>query len=680
VASVIGQPIGGRMAGGSFTLRSGMVAPDLQPPVIHSLDASPVTITTATLRWTVSEPVSVRLAWARDGGTPATWAASAIAASGTLTLDHLDPETSYSVSLTATDPAGHVATSSVIFTTASPPNPDTTPPVGTLAINGGNHATRERETTLSLFAADDSEMVAQMRLSNDGVTYAAPQPYATAMPWLLDAGDGLKTVFAQFSDGSRNWSLPVAATILLDTTPPALAVTSPQDGALLGSATLRLAPRPLAVGSLRIPPHGQSPWGSTSSDPSAAGRGALRGGLMLPMYGRVGDDQPIRGLTFIGQPGGGVPVRARPLPSGARTIVVEGVTDDPTPWHWPAGPCASRSAASGGCARAWDDPAAVIVANGRQAVVSGTTYRAEGILLTEGANTIAVTASDAVGNAATINLTVYLDTHPPARPTVWVPTVLPSGTVQTLTGAKPAGTSVWLWHEDGQWTELVPLSDATVWAVMLATLDMLQEGDNTLRLVAKDEAGNLSTVQTLTVIVDHLPPVVTMEPPQKTNITPLILQGTVDDSATIVAVNGVAAYRTRRAFHLTILLTPGVNALHVKAVSPHGHVTEVEALVTLGTIPTIRSFTPSDGAIVYAETPAVIRIDAADADADPIEYQVRLDGAPVSDWVQLATPSWTPNLETLGARALTAAVRDGYGGEHVQAVEVYVARQPVEAP
>ena len=31
--------------------------------------------------------------------------------------------------------------------------------------------------------------------------------------------------------------------------------------------TLRLAPRPLAVGSLRIPPHGLCPWGSTPITP-----------------------------------------------------------------------------------------------------------------------------------------------------------------------------------------------------------------------------------------------------------------------------------------------------------------------------------------------------------------------------------------------------------------------------
>ena len=60
-----------------------------------------------------------------------------------------------------------------------------------------------------------------MQFSNNGITFTAEEPYATSKTWTLTAGDGIKTLYVRFRDGSLpNGALhsPVHATIVLDTT------------------------------------------------------------------------------------------------------------------------------------------------------------------------------------------------------------------------------------------------------------------------------------------------------------------------------------------------------------------------------------------------------------------------------------------------------------------------------
>lgn len=106
----------------------------------------------------------------------------------------------------------------------SPP-PDTTPPTGSLQINGGAASTSQPAVTLALAATDDATGVTRMRFSNDGVTFGSAIAFAATAPWTLSSGDGTKTVYAQFQDGAGNWSASVPASITLvtppvDTTPP----------------------------------------------------------------------------------------------------------------------------------------------------------------------------------------------------------------------------------------------------------------------------------------------------------------------------------------------------------------------------------------------------------------------------------------------------------------------------
>ncbi len=93
---------------------------------------------------------------------------------------------------------------------------DVTPPTGTVVINGGSGTTPSRAVTLTLSASDSGSSVAGMRFSNDGSSWSSEVAYATTHQWTLTAGDGTKTVYANFRDASGNWmSTPVSDTITL---------------------------------------------------------------------------------------------------------------------------------------------------------------------------------------------------------------------------------------------------------------------------------------------------------------------------------------------------------------------------------------------------------------------------------------------------------------------------------
>ena len=91
--------------------------------------------------------------------------------------------------------------------------------------------------TLTLSATDPgtpSTGVADVRLSNDGVTFSTFRPYAPSAPWELAAGGGTMTVYAQFRDASGNLSSVVSDTIALqlpDTVGPNAKRFGPAKGA-----------------------------------------------------------------------------------------------------------------------------------------------------------------------------------------------------------------------------------------------------------------------------------------------------------------------------------------------------------------------------------------------------------------------------------------------------------------
>ena len=104
-------------------------------------------------------------------------------------------------------------------------------PAGRVSVGDGATVTGSPTTSLTLTATDANPGtgIAQMRFSNDGTTWSAFRPYAATSDWALAAGDGTKTVFAQFTDGIGNLSAPVSDTIVLDTTAPTATGQTPKN-------------------------------------------------------------------------------------------------------------------------------------------------------------------------------------------------------------------------------------------------------------------------------------------------------------------------------------------------------------------------------------------------------------------------------------------------------------------
>ena len=117
---------------------------------------------------------------------------------------------------------------------------DVTLPSGTVLINGGSAFTTNPAVTLALSATDNSGSVSFMRVANSAI-FGPWEPYATNKAWTLAAGNGNKTVFAQFADSATNISANAADTIQLDTTPPpvvSVVATNFTEGA--GAVTVRV--------------------------------------------------------------------------------------------------------------------------------------------------------------------------------------------------------------------------------------------------------------------------------------------------------------------------------------------------------------------------------------------------------------------------------------------------------
>jgi len=89
---------------------------------------------------------------------------------------------------------------------------DTTPPTGTVVIDGGAAYTVNQDVTLTLTPDDGSGSgVAQMQFSNDGSSWSGWENVASSKAWTLSAGFGAKTVYVQYRDQAGNVSVDVIA-------------------------------------------------------------------------------------------------------------------------------------------------------------------------------------------------------------------------------------------------------------------------------------------------------------------------------------------------------------------------------------------------------------------------------------------------------------------------------------
>ncbi len=120
------------------------------------------------------------------------------------------------------DPVANASTGRIVLDEIrlqSTPSPDTTPPSGSILINGGAAFTNSTAVSLTLEASDASGVLA-MQFSHNGASWTAWEPFASVKSWTLVALDGTRSVFARFRDPFGNVSPAVSSSILLDRVAP----------------------------------------------------------------------------------------------------------------------------------------------------------------------------------------------------------------------------------------------------------------------------------------------------------------------------------------------------------------------------------------------------------------------------------------------------------------------------
>lgn len=98
-------------------------------------------------------------------------------------------------------------------------------PTGSITINNDNAYTDSTSATLQLTASDATSGISQIRYSRDGVWDTEQwQAFSDTREWILDQGDGTKTVYYQIKD-TAGLTSAYSDTIILDTTPPNGSIT-----------------------------------------------------------------------------------------------------------------------------------------------------------------------------------------------------------------------------------------------------------------------------------------------------------------------------------------------------------------------------------------------------------------------------------------------------------------------
>jgi hypothetical protein len=181
-----------------------------------------------------------------------------------------------------TDKAGNVSSAaqgSITLDTVAPT-------AGSVALSGGTSApagfTGSPLVTATLAATDANAGPGganlQVKLSNSsGLGGSSFQPFASTVPWFVSAGDGLKTVYAQFLDPAGNQSVVANGTITLAATPPSSGTVVVEGGAAATrKATVGVAVSAAGATQMRLSLNGVDATGwipyatSTTLDVSAA--------------------------------------------------------------------------------------------------------------------------------------------------------------------------------------------------------------------------------------------------------------------------------------------------------------------------------------------------------------------------------------------------------------------------
>jgi len=253
------------------------------------------------------------------------------------------------------------------------------------------------------------------------------------------------------------------------------------------------------------------------------------------------------------------------------------------------------------------DLASLVVTVGAADVTAGCMVAANaatcaGTIGASGEHTLAATIRDLAGNHVThsVAVAVALDLAPPLI-AIETPT---DGAVFTRADTLVRGSV-----EDDGAVALVTVEGAIVevTAGRFEAAVTLAEGDNTLRVVARDSAGKESE-RSIAVVLDSEPPRLSVRSPAAdgttTNRASIRIVGDAADERGIEAVEigGAAVPLTRGVFDEEVALEEGANRIGVVATDLAGNAASIELVVERVTVPAVAILAPADGALVFDQT------------------------------------------------------------------------------
>lgn len=145
-----------------------------------------------------------------------------------------EPEGNVTIYLRLRDAAGRISETyndSIVI--------DTTPPEGTLIINGGAKYTNSTTVTLSLEWTDLTGVVSMMVSNDPDFEGAMWQDPMDAMSWMIGETDGVHTVYVRIRD-FVGWETVLTDDIILDRTPPAASLSINRDAEFTTSRDVTL--------------------------------------------------------------------------------------------------------------------------------------------------------------------------------------------------------------------------------------------------------------------------------------------------------------------------------------------------------------------------------------------------------------------------------------------------------
>lgn len=197
--------------------------------------------------------------------------------------------------------------------------------------------------------------------------------------------------------------------------------------------------------------------------------------------------------------------------------------------------------------------------------------------LNDGTNTLSVKVIDLAGNETSLTQTFVLDQTPPDLQ--WLSDFTPTANVDydvKWTAVDASGLTSHQLQVNGQTVEFNEAGSA------YQASFVLQEGSNTLTVVATDAASNVATLEAQLTLDSTAPEIALSSVPSVVASEGLVISGTVTDASgvTLTLVSDVIPVNGQGQFSTTVILQEGLNELTWQALDALGNLTQQTVAVT----------------------------------------------------------------------------------------------------